>query len=620
MGKKHTEDSGVITPPERPCRSTIFVAGLLLIVMAGLMLMAAHQDSATVDETTVLGAGYAYFHGYGYKMQPEHPPLSQLLTFAPLLPMNLTLSDDARGLLEGRLSYQWRLPWYGPPVSIQPFIPPGCQGRIMPLRQPPFHPLVEWQCSGTYPSQSWYYWALPEGQLFGQMFVYGSGNDAAAMLFSARCVQIVITLLTGILIFWWVRQATRNDLAAIIALAAWVFNPNALAYGHLVSTGDIGVTLGMTAALFFFARLLENPTAKEAVVCGVATGIALVMKFTAITLAPIFLVLAALSWRQLGNRTRHLWKPVAALIGTTWLVLLLIYFPRWSPAPSLSDQQAQLLGVPGWFTGFRALLVPADFFKGLALTLGHSKGGHDAYLLGDWSHKGWWYYDPAAFFLKNSLAFVILTMSAIIFLAKNFHWTSTRPIEFTLWVASIVYLLAAMTSNVNIGVRHLLPIFPLLCAAIGLAFARVNHPSVHKVVGALIVWQAVVALLAYPLYIQFFSEALGGAKNGYMYLIDSNYDWGQDANRLQKFLKGRGIAHIYLDYFGTQYNIEYLNIPNTRVNADQARQIKAGWLVVSASELMRPEWAWLRESQEPTARVADTLFAYDIGETTHPVQ
>ena len=77
-------------------------------------------------------------------------------------------------------------------------------------------------------------------------------------------------------------------------------------------------------------------------------------------------------------------------------------------------------------------------------------------------------------------------------------------------------------------------------------------------------------------------------------------------------MKVRGIDHIYLDYYGNQFSTEYLKIPNKRVNADTARQIQQGTLVVSASQLMRPEWAWLRDSRQPTARVAHTLFVYQF--------
>ena len=195
------------------------------------------------------------------------------------------------------------------------------------------------------------------------------------------------------------------------------------------------------------------------------------------------------------------------------------------------------------------------------------------------------------------------------------RWKQLGLLERTPWIAGAVYLGLAMTSSINIGVRHLLPVVPLICVAVGCSLARTTHRVGRYIVFGLVAWEAVVAVAVYPCYLQFFNEAVGGAGNGYKYALDSNFDWGQDAKRLKKFLEDRGITHIYLDYFGTQYNIEYLKIPNTRVGADQARQIKEGWLVVSASELMRPEWNWLRESREPTARVADTLFVYQFGHT-----
>jgi hypothetical protein len=173
-------------------------------------------------------------------------------------------------------------------------------------------------------------------------------------------------------------------------------------------------------------------------------------------------------------------------------------------------------------------------------------------------------------------------------------------------------MLSAMTSHVNIGIRHLLPIFPMLSVGVGCALSRLADRKLVIAAWLLLTWQAVIVLLAYPLYLQFFTEAVGGAREGYKYLVDSNYDWGQDANRLKKFLEEQRISHIYLDYFGTQFSIEYLKIPNTRVNAETAKQIRQGTLVVSASQLMRPEWAWLRESRQPVARVAHTLFVYQF--------
>lgn len=591
---------------------TYIVAALLLFVMGALMIGAMRQDSATVDETTLLASGYTYWTGHRYYFVPEHPPLSQLLPSVPLLFLDVKLSDMAKSLLDSRVSYPWTRPWNGPPLSLQPFIPEGCGGHWIDLQQAPFARLVAWQCPTAYPLQNWYLWALPEGQLFGQMLVYDGLNDGDQLMFLGRLVEVFVTLAIGLLIFLWVLRVTANDICALVGLATWVFHPVALGYGHVIGS-DIAVTLGMTAAIWLFGELVEKPGNRAALVCGAATGVALLMKLTAILLGPIFIVLTAIFWSRLRKAGTNTWKPALIVAASAWALILLFYFPRWVPAPPLAETQAGALGIPGWFQGFRPLLIPADFFKALGLTLGHSKGGHENYLLGEWAHQGWWYYYPLAFFFKSPIAFVVLTIAGGTTAARYFR--QLRPLEVAPWVATAVYVLAAMPSNVNIGVRHLLPIFPLCCVGIGNAVARWSSSAIRKCLFGLFAWQVLVTLCCYPLYIQFFTEAVGGAKNGHEYLIDSNYDWGQDATRLKKFLDDRGIAHIYLDYFGTQYNIEYLKIPNTRVNADQARQIKDGWLVVSASELMRPEWDWLRESRQPTARVAHTLFAYQFGHT-----
>ncbi|HTS17513.1 MAG TPA: glycosyltransferase family 39 protein [Verrucomicrobiae bacterium] len=564
--------------------TALWIAASLLAVMAILMIGPARQDSATVDETTALGTGYTYWTGHRFYFVPEHPPVAQMLPAVPLLFMDLKLSPNAQALLNGTARYPWARPWAGPIRAWQDFFP---EGRGM-----------------------WYFWALPESQLFGQMFVYDGTNDGDAMMLAGRTVQILLALAVGALIFWWIRDSTGDNAAALIAMALWVFNPVSLAYGHLITT-DIGVTLGIAGAVLLFAKLLDRPDLARAMAGGAAMGLALTMKLTTIVLGPPLLLLVLLRRRQLRSSGINPWKLAVVFLGTIWLVILLVYFPHWSPPPPLPESQAEALGVPGWFQAFRPFLIPGDFFKALGLTLGHSKVGHENYLLGAWSQEGRWDYFPLAFLLKSPIPFVILTIVCLLAFGKVFRHAPL--LEATPWVVATAYLLIAMTSNVNIGVRHLLPIFPLCCVGIGNFVARWSQPLIRKCVYGLLGWQILVTILAYPLYIQFFSEAVGGATNGYKYLIDSNYDWGQDANRLKQFLAEHDIHHIYLDYFGTQYNIEYLKIPNTRVSADEARQLTDGWLVVSASELMRPEWSWLRDSRQPTARVAYTLFVYHLG-------
>jgi hypothetical protein len=555
--------------------------------MAILMIAVSTQDSATVDETTYLGAGYTFWQGYRYYLVADHPPVDQMLTSMPLLAMDVHLSDNAKALLSKQVGYPWTLTW---DCQIQPVKTLFPHGR-----------------------DSWYFWAMPEGQLFGQIFVYDGTNDAESMMLAARLVQVTLTLLAGVFIFWWARRLS-GPIAAVLALATWVANPLVLAYGHLIIT-DVGAMVAIPVAVFALGRFVERPGRTTAIGAGATVAAALALKYTSLTLGPILVALVALYQAKRGPGLSH-WKTLSRNLGWAvlagWLVLLIAYLPEWKSPPPLPAEQANQLGVPGWFQSLRPLLIPRDFFKGLAIGLAQAHHPREAYLDGQWTTGGWWYYFPVALLLKTPIPLLLLAALALGLLSKRIRTQDYAVL--VPWCAAAVYLVLAITSKVNIGVRHTLPVLALLAVCIATQWPAVSQrwkPLVWVLAG----WLGLEALFAYPLFIQYFNEFVGGGKNGYQYLIDSNYDWGQDAKRLKKFLDDRGIAHIYLDYFGTQYNIEYLKIPNTRVNADQARQIKEGWLVVSASELMRPEWDWLRESRKPTARVADTLFVYQFGRT-----
>lgn len=551
--------------------------------MAILMVGVSRQDSATVDETTFLGSGYSFWQGYRYYLIADHPPLGQMLASLPLLGMHIRLSDNAKALLEKKVGYPWTLSWRCELQPVQSLFPHG--------------------------RNDWYFWAMPEGQLFGQIFVYEGSNNGDAMLFRARLVQVVLTLLAGVFIFWWAQRLAGPE-AAVLALIMWVANPLALGYGHLVIT-DVGAMLMTPVAVFAFGRFLEQPNRRTVIWAGIATACALALKYTALTLGPIFVTLIILYYFRQKPNWRH-WRDVfknclwGILAG--WIVLLIAYFPEWKTPPPIDPGQADLLGVPEWFSTLRPLLLPRDFFKGLSIGLAQAHHMREGYLLGKWKVGGWWYYFPFAMALKTPIPLLLLLGAALVLLGKQI-----RSLSFSMlipWIAALVYLLMGMTSKVNIGVRHTLPIYPLLAVGIAALWPSISYRA-RITASVLVGWLIFEALFTYPLYLQYFNEFAGGSRNGYRYLVDSNYDWGQDAKRLKTFLAERGIQHIYLDYFGTQYSIEDLKIPNTRVTAEQAHQINEGWLVVSASQLMRPEWSWLREYQ-PFARVAYTLFIYQF--------
>jgi tetratricopeptide (TPR) repeat protein len=421
-------------------------------------------------------------------------------------------------------------------------------------------------------------------------------------------MQVALTAITGVVIFFWLQQLA-GGMAGALGVALWALNPVALAYGHLILT-DMGETLMFVLAVWCFSNFLERPSTSRAVLCGLACGGALVMKFSAVLLVPILLALLGLhamlkrEWRGLG---KHVWIMALAVVG----FVLLIYAPFWSPAPPLPSEVAAKIGVPTWFQVLRPMLIPPDFFKGVALVAGHESTGHMAFLRGQWRETGWWYYFPVTLAVKTPLPLLLLTMAGLLMWLRGLRRFSLP--QAIPWLAALMYLMFAMVGNINIGIRHLLPMFALL--AVGTASQLSLQSRREQLCGWLCTgWLLLATWRTHPYFIEYFNEVAGGPSNGYQWLIDSNLDWGQDVKRLKHFLDERAITNIDLAYFGPGGPIDYYGITSRRVNSGEEAGMGTGTLVVSATELMSPGWDWLRASHDPVARVGYTMFIYHLGD------
>lgn len=573
-GKFRWTNCGVLTvvPPR-------VILALVLGVALVLMWEPMHDDSATTDEANFLGAGYTYWQGQRYFLNVDHPPLMQLWSAFPLLFLDVKMPPETREFFDEIFaSYEerWNHKWVDRKV-------------------------------GPVPTEDFYRYPLIETGTFGNRLMYGRQNDADALLFWGRFMQALVTLATGLLVFLWARSLS-NVAGGLLALVAWCFNPVALAYGHLVIT-DPGIALMLPLAAWMFARFLESPGVRTASLAGLTLGAALLTKFTAIILLPTFGVMLALAWwRGCSIREVPIRKFIGNLLlvgGVAWAAVLLLYAPHWSPAPPLAAEDAQRLRVPEWFIGMRWLLIPREYFKGLTLVLLHVDRGHHSYFLGQWLDKGFWYYYPIAILIKTPVALLMLILIAsVLALRRVRQW---RFGEATPLIAAFVFLGCAMTNNATIGIRHILPIYPLLAVVIGVEFGRMNLR--RQVIGwILAAWLVATAFLAHSDYIAYFNEIVGGPAHGQDYLVDS--DFGQGFKRLKRWMGQNRIAHIYLDSTGTPAQIHYLGIPCDLVTATQASKLGEGYLIVSASRLVSPDYSWLRATRKPVARIGHTLFVY----------
>jgi hypothetical protein len=200
-------------------------------------------------------------------------------------------------------------------------------------------------------------------------------------------------------------------------------------------------------------------------------------------------------------------------------------------APSLSQATR-------WVTAHR--LLPQAYAEGFLL--GQAKAKVRAgFLAGEYSTKGWWYYFPIAFLIKTPLVVTALLVLGIGVCIRRWRYDRLFAI-----VPIAVFLGTAMMANINIGLRHVLTIYPFVLLLAGVALGRWRWARhIAPFVAAL------ELALVYPHCLAAFNLIVGGPSQGHKYLVDSNLDWGQDLKGLKQWMDRRGVTTINLSYFGT---------------------------------------------------------------------
>lgn len=324
---------------------------------------------------------------------------------------------------------------------------------------------------------------------------------------------------------------------AVLALCLFTLLPNMLADAGLATTD---MALGATVGATFFAMLLwaERPSSPRSVLLGFCTGSACLSKFTALGYIPVAACLALLfylipCWPGWVGLWRFVRQRLGAIVIAAITAALLIWAAYWFS-----------FGIES-FHG-KSMRVPApDFFDGIRAALLHNRVGHPAFLLGEFRWKGWWYYFPVALAVKTPIAFLILfALGAYVCLRERKHPTYLIPLALILGI-----LLPAMSSQIDIGIRHIEPIYIGLSivAALGLRqliqWARTGAISVLSA-GVLVSWLTISVAVHHPDYLAYFNEIAG--KTPERILVDSNYDWGQELKLLGRRLHQLDVKEISL--------------------------------------------------------------------------
>jgi hypothetical protein len=414
-------------------------------------------------------------------------------------------------------------------------------------------------------------WLKTEQFTYPYRFLY-MDNDPNRLLRPARIMMILLGVLLGGLLFAWARE-WLGFWPAAITLAFYCLEPNLQANASLVAT-DFGVTCFMFGTMYFLWRFCRKRSIGNMVGLSLFFALAIVSKFSAVLLGPIVVVLLAFHvW------PKHQLKPISAIgivvllfvasSGAIWTA----YGFRYAPSNDKSwafhydqDPEAQALAprlarVVGWVDEHR--LLPNVCSQGFLHNYKQTKS-RSAFLHGQYSIIGWWYFFPVAFLIKTPVALLLLALAGTV--VCIWRWRSFLADASFIILPIAVYFTIAMAQKINIGLRHILPIYPFLLILAGVAVAEVMNRRNH-IARALL---AALALLwlgefvrAYPHNLAFFNSFVGGPRNGYKYLVDSSVDWGQDAPGLRRWLDAHGenshTAPSFLSYFGTA-NLAYYGI------------------------------------------------------------
>lgn len=382
----------------------------------------------------------------------------------------------------------------------------------------------------------------------------------------------------GILPFFWIASAvvffwglrTAGPAGALFASLLFTTLPPVLAHSGLITT-DMAAAAWTGAAALASLFWVERPGKWQTVLFGVALGLACLSKFSALLFLPAALLLM---------HRAQLWRHRRSLAAACALALVVIWAGyRFSFAR----------------VDYLHLRLPAPrFFTGLATLWAHNAAGHASYLLGRRSSTGFWYYYPVALALKTPLALLLLAGAA---LSTSSRRLGPAP------AFCLAILLCALASRINIGVRHILPIYVgLAVIGGGVAAAMLQRRVTRWILAGLLLWHVASGALEHPDYLAYTNEIAGSHPENF--LADSDLDWGQDMKRLATRLQRAGATEVTFEPFNRTY-ATFAGDAFPRVLAVDSEHPAAGWNAVSVSTWKIfgvPQWANLVRPQERIGR------------------
>ncbi len=556
-------------PDKRPSlvRWQSLAALFLLAVMFAQLLAAATQLSMTIDEGFHITSGYGYLRTGQMRLMDEHVPLAKALFAWPLFFVpDLLPPEQAAGWAKGDL------------ISV-------AQDTLLA-----YQPIDR-------------------------------------VIVAPRVLVALLTVLLAATVYRW--AANRfGSTAGLFALALFAFDPNILAHGSLATT-DMGAVAFIFWAVWAFARYLQKPTCRRrwwfaALLLGLAQG----AKLTATMLLPVLGLLALVDawikgtgdnvpseWLFLkdGARGQVLLRRIVSYGGMVVVSALVVWGLYLFEVRALPQVAGGTIPLPA-----------ASHIERWLRLRDVMAYGRESFLLGQNGMHGWWQYFPVAFALKTPLPTLLFTALTIVTLL--FGRRRGAMDELTLALFPLLYAVSSLTSTLNIGYRHLLPILPFLFVSISRLVPVAKGRASRVAQWVLVAWLCVGTLSISPHYLAYFNSIAGGPDQGYRYLADSNTDWGQTLKALAEYQGQNDLGLVKLSQFTfldpATYGVQYEPIaPMSGAPPVLPRRFnpEPGLYAISATTLdgvplpLPSTYDWFRH-RAPLVKVGHAMFLYQVEE------
>jgi 4-amino-4-deoxy-L-arabinose transferase-like glycosyltransferase len=576
-----------ITQPSR--RITLSLAGVLLLLLAFQLVLSVTQESQTADEANFIFSGYNYWKNADYGMNPETPPLIKLLAAVPLLPIPLHQPEHGNRRFK-----------FEPYVEGRDFLHENGGDRIL------FRSRL----------------VIIILSVVLAVLVFATANEMFGPVPAIVALALVVfepnILAHGGLVTFDVGLSCFL-LATVFAFYRYVANPSVrtlaitgVALGLALASKHTGLFIAPILMLLALSELVPStgflPNASEPnralrlllaalvgcvvsfatlwLLCGFLVGVSagsmLAAQYTWMIVLPIlgFKALSGIlpssptSDVLRKQRIRRAMGLVFALLAIGFIAVIVLwstYEFRYAAHPSgmqmnppLAEFQKELSHPSEEHlisTLARFHVLPEAYLYGL-VDVRTVTGYYPSYLFGKVYLQGRWFYFPVAFSIKSTAAFLI--MIVLCGFAVGFCQFDARREILFLTIPTVFYFVIATSSGLNIGIRHILPVYPLLSIlAAGGAAALIRHNRRWLyVVAILLAWHAASSLHSFPTYLSYANELWGGPSHTYRYLTDSNVDWGQQLKSVARFLEQNGIKNCYFAYsIGTLVDLNDYGIP-----------------------------------------------------------